>query len=106
MEALQVASDWGMVNIELETDSTNLVKALNSSEFDLAPEGVLFREMRIYLRSNFNSFVVKFMSRTCNKAAHCLAAVGSDQDESRLLWPDSVPDAVIVVVASELAEPF
>jgi hypothetical protein len=61
----------------------------------------MFREMPILLRLNFVSFKVSHANRVCNKAAHCIAAISSNQNEARLLWRESVPDGVIVVVASE-----
>jgi hypothetical protein len=39
-EALHAAADWGMSQVHIESDSQNLVCALQSSDFDLAPEGV------------------------------------------------------------------
>lgn len=41
MQALVAASHWGMSNVAVETDCQILVKALQSKERDLAPEGVL-----------------------------------------------------------------
>jgi hypothetical protein len=35
----------GISHIIIETDSTNLVKALQSSTFDQAPSGVIFQEV-------------------------------------------------------------
>jgi hypothetical protein len=102
MEAIQTAS-WGMGTIQVESDSAILINALQCSEYDLAPEGVLFREMRIFIGLNFVSFKIAHVGRDCNNAAHCLAAIGSNQNEVRLIWPDYVPDIVNVVVASELA---
>jgi ribonuclease HI len=105
MEAIQAAASWGMETIQVESDSAILVKALQCSEYDLAPEGVLSREMRIFIHLNFVSFKITHAGCVCNKAAHCLAAIGSNQNEVQLIWPDYVPDIVNVVVASELAEP-
>jgi hypothetical protein len=45
MEALQAAADWGMLHIHIETDSMNLVRAMQASNFDLAPEGVIYRDL-------------------------------------------------------------
>jgi hypothetical protein len=41
-QALQAAATWGMVNVQVETDAQNLVKALRGQELDLAPEGVVY----------------------------------------------------------------
>jgi hypothetical protein len=94
-----------MGNIHIESDSATLVQALQSSDLDRAPEGVLLREIRILLRLNFISAKVSHAGRLCNKAAHCLAALGVNQTETRLVWPEFVPGDVSDGVASELAEP-
>jgi ribonuclease HI len=104
LQALQAATEWGMVHVQIETDSTILVRALQGTEHDRCP-GLLFREMRIFLQLNFFSWSVTHVVRSCNNAAHLLAAIGSNQSEVRLVWPDYVPDDVNVVVASESAEP-
>jgi ribonuclease HI len=104
-EALQATAFWGMGVIQLETDSMILVKALQGSDYDRAPEGVLFRDMRISMQLNFSSCKIGYVPRSCNIAADKLASFGSTQEESRLLWLDYVPDAVNVIVASEYAEP-
>jgi hypothetical protein len=104
-EAIMAATMWGMGSIILETDSINLAKALMSTEFDLAPEGIIFRDLRSYLSLNFVSSEVVFAPRACNKVAHELAALGVSQQNSRTLWVDTVPDDVMVVLASEFAVP-
>jgi hypothetical protein len=104
-EALQASASWGMGHILLETDSLILASALKGTEYDLAPEGVLYRDMRSFLNLNFISFDVIHVPRSCNKVAHELAALGSNQGLPRLVWPECVPDDVHVLVASEFAEP-
>lgn len=43
--ALVHASDWGMTNVEVESDCQELIKAVRGTEADLAREGVLFKEI-------------------------------------------------------------
>lgn len=83
-EATQAAAACGMVNI-------HFVKALKSNEYDLAPEGIIFRDIRAFLQLNFNTWEVSHVVRTCNSVAHLIAALGARQNEARLLWPESVP---------------
>jgi hypothetical protein len=104
-EALQALASWGMGHILLETDSLILASALKGTEYDLAPEGVFYRDMRSFLRLNFISYDVIHVPRSCNKVAHELAALGSNQSLVRLLWPKCVPDDIHVLVASEFDEP-
>jgi hypothetical protein len=103
-EAIQAANDWGMDKIELESDSLTLVNALNSTEFDLAPEGILFRDIKSFIRLNFISVQVCFAPRSCNKAAHSMAALGASQLLPRQVWHDEVPTSVNSVVINMLAE--
>ena len=66
-----------MKNVQVETDCQNLVQALKGNEYDLAPEGTIFKEIKIYTRQNFNNFSFTFAPRGCNKLAHTIAAVGA-----------------------------
>jgi hypothetical protein len=104
-EAVQAAVVWGMGRIQLETDSLILAKALESKAYDLAPEGVMLRDIRSFLQLNFIQVNVVHVNRMCNGVAHTLATYGASQQQVRLLWPDEVPDIVNVLVASESAEP-
>jgi hypothetical protein len=38
-------AEWGIMKIIIETDSSNLVHATDSMEFDLAPEGVIYHDI-------------------------------------------------------------
>jgi hypothetical protein len=79
--------------------------ALTGREYDLAPEGVLFREIRSFVSLNFISFKVSFCSRLCNKVGHVLASMDAKQTMPRCRWVDSAPNDVCDLVASELTEP-
>ena len=104
-EALQAAVECGMGRIIIETDCTNLITALKSTEFDLATVGVIYRDIRSFILLNFSSVEFLYVPRSCNKIAHALAALGARQFDSRLTWLEEVPNDVQVLVASELAEP-
>ncbi|KAE8767899.1 hypothetical protein D1007_60676 [Hordeum vulgare] len=104
-KAVQTAALWGMGRIILETDSQILARALESTEFDLAPEGIIFCDLRSFIRLNFISVDVCFAPRGCNKLAHELAALGSVQEVDRVVWEDYVSDAVRSVLASEFTAP-
>jgi len=47
--AITVAADQGMMQIQLESDSMVLVKALKSPNYDLLARGTLFREAKFLL---------------------------------------------------------
>jgi ribonuclease HI len=103
-EALQAAGDWVMLHIHIETDSMNLVRAMQTSDFDLAPEGVIYRDLRVFLRLHFSSVIISHVSRNCNKLAHALAAYGAGRQSARGLWLDALPSNLHVPVTSIVAE--
>jgi ribonuclease HI len=102
--AIQAAAEWGMMNIELESDCQKLVRALKSNEYDRALEGIIYKDLRIYLRANFNFAEVGHVPRDCNKIAHVLATFGAREHNPRLIWPEDVPDFVRVYAADDLAQ--
>jgi hypothetical protein len=106
MQAVQAAADWGMGRVHFKSDSQNLVRALQSTDFDLAPEGIIYRDIRSFVMLHFISAEFLFCPWGCNKVAHALAALGAGQSEDKMLWPESVPNSVSDLVASEFAEPI
>ena len=70
LQALNLAQQWGMQRVQIETDSQILVQAINARDYDLSPNGVLFREIKAVAFLNFTSFSISFSPRTCNKVAY------------------------------------
>lgn len=56
LAGLKAAMDWGISRIAIETDSVNLVAAINSDEFVRAPGGVIFKDLRVLLSLHFVVF--------------------------------------------------
>jgi hypothetical protein len=104
LKAIEFAVELGMGRIIIETDATLLKSALQSSEFDLARHGVLFREAKFLLLTNFLDYKVLYCKRKCNSVAHVLATAGASLlSGAVMLWHDDVPNFVSHVVASDLA---
>ena len=82
-----------------------MVNTLNGTGFDLAPKGILFREIRAFASLNFNSVSFNFSPRACNKLAHALAAYGARRQVVQERWSKDLPDDVHVREASILAGP-
>jgi hypothetical protein len=59
------------------------------TEFDRAHEGIVYRDLRLFMNLSFNSFEFSHVPRTCNKLAHELAAYGATRLDTELLWPES-----------------
>jgi hypothetical protein len=99
-EAIQAAG--GIGNVQFESDSQNLMKAVQSIEFDLALEGIIYRDIRSFVRLNFISAKFIFCPRTCNKVAHAMTALGASQTERQILWLESVPNCLRAGLTSPL----
>ncbi|RLN29958.1 hypothetical protein C2845_PM05G12440 [Panicum miliaceum] len=105
--ALQAAADHGLHNIILETDSTILVKALQTDAYDRARDGMLFREAKYIMAMNFSSVVVAYAPRSCNSLAHDLAQFGRNRDpDDPTVWEHPLPDFVNDLVVRGRTEPL
>jgi hypothetical protein len=89
----------------IESDSTNLIKAMRSIEFDRAHEGIVYRDLRLFMNLSFNSFEFSHVPRTCNRLAHEIAAYGAAWLDTELLWPEPLPSDVLVWLDSLSAVP-
>ncbi|OEL27599.1 hypothetical protein BAE44_0011383, partial [Dichanthelium oligosanthes] len=73
---LNYAADAGIRNVILESDASMVCAALCSAQFDRAPIGVLFREIKYLMYLNFVDVKAQYTPRSCNSLAHHLAGVG------------------------------
>lgn len=78
--ALQAAAEWGVRQVEVETDSKVLVTAVQSSSYDQAPGGILFKSIKDVVRRDFVKVVFSHVPRRCNRCAHELAQWGFSRD--------------------------
>jgi hypothetical protein len=88
-----------MTRVQLETDASNLGKALTSECLDNSLEGALFRQIRVMMSNNFVSCSISICPRTCNMVADGLAnyGVAIPPDEGDVFWcqtPSFVTDLV------------
>jgi ribonuclease HI len=98
-QGLSRASHIGMTRVQLETDASNLGKALTSKCLDNSPEGALFRQIYVMMSNNFVSCSILICPRTCNWVADGLAnhGVAIPPDEGDVFWcqaPSFVTDLV------------
>jgi ribonuclease HI len=101
--AIERMSNMGFFRVIFESDSLNLVNALNSGDADLSDIGVLYREARSLCVLAFDAFEFRFCRRSCNKAAHAIAQHGKTLGVQNLIWLEDAPAFVSVLVASDLA---
>jgi hypothetical protein len=105
-EALHAVASWGMINVQIEADAQNLPKGIQDNSFDRTTEGVIYRDIRSFIRLNFSSLSFSYCPRNCNNLAHNLAAVGVRRQEVWSLWLESLPDDVICLMTSMSADSF
>jgi hypothetical protein len=89
-----------MTKVLIESDFKNLVRAMQSTDFDRSQEGIIYRNLRLYMQLSFNSFEFTFVPRNCNTLAHKLAAYGANRQEHRSFCSESLPNDVDVLVTS------
>lgn len=70
LDTLYSTIDNGMSQILLETDSTNLVEALESCSYDFPACSALFREENFLISMNFVQIDTFHVPRSCNWCAH------------------------------------
>lgn len=79
-QALEAAVHFGISQVLIETDSSQLKEAITSSSSDLAIGGGLFIAIRELIQDSFNCLSVCKIPRLCNSCAHELASLGMSWD--------------------------
>ncbi|KAK3125911.1 hypothetical protein QOZ80_7BG0611280 [Eleusine coracana subsp. coracana] len=102
LQALVYASEAGMMRVELEVDSVNVQAALTTRSYDLSSVGMIIRDAKFLMFSEFNTVKVIFQPRSCNTVADSLARFGSELESGAvMLWPDENPSFVNSLMAAD-----
>jgi hypothetical protein len=103
--ALEAADVHGIFRVELETDCALSREALATNTRDLAPEGVLFKGIQELLADQFRCDCVPNIPCSCNLVAHEIARLGMSWDLGQsIVWLNSLPEFLNILVARDLAE--
>jgi hypothetical protein len=89
----------GLDKIIVETVPAMVVDAIKNLGCYGSPLAMMFREIKARLLYDFSSHFVSHCPRACNSVAHTLAAIGLNFESSSLLWHESVPEYVSVLVS-------
>jgi hypothetical protein len=77
---------------------------MTTTEYDYAPLGILFSDLKFRLSMNFIEASVVYTPRYCNKPAHELAALGGRVAHGEHnLWVSNYPISVTRLVTGDLA---
>ena len=80
--SLERIAHLGMSRIILETDATELVRGLTTTELDHSVDGCLLKQIRDFITSSFDYYIIQHCPRNCNKVADCLATYGASMVSS------------------------
>jgi hypothetical protein len=83
-----------------------LVKALNSTDYDQSPQGVLFREAKFLISTQFTCVEVNYVSRSCcNGCVHALARLGMSWDpDQTCIWVDPLLKLIKILMVYDIGE--
>ncbi|KAF8722557.1 hypothetical protein HU200_022387 [Digitaria exilis] len=98
-KGIEHAARLGLDKIIVESDAASVVNAIKDSEHNRSPLATMFREIRVRLMYDFSFGSVSYCPRACNSIAHTLAAMGLNCNSDPLLWDESVPGYVSVLVS-------
>jgi ribonuclease HI len=99
LEALQHLEQRGISHVVIETDSRNLVDAIHHLHDGVSEFSLIVRIIKDVLLANPN-FLVRFVKRQANLAAHTLARAACS-------WPsrctfDSIPSCITTILSNEI----
>ncbi|CAD6246011.1 unnamed protein product [Miscanthus lutarioriparius] len=100
---MQVAARLGITRVCVETDATLVKVALMENSYRLSAVGGIITEMKHLMNSEFVSCKISVCKRDCNKVAQNLAAFGCTFPNGQMNTWDDVPQAIEVLVISDLA---
>lgn len=103
LQGVQAAIDLGAHRIILETDALLVKQAVDSRSWSLSLVGGLITEIQDLVFLNCNDFKTFDVPRSCNGAAHALAALGCECSENGDPIVDPIPDCIMSIVAADCA---
>lgn len=102
-QAIKFAVEKNIMYIESDTDCQVLKTALLSKDWDAAFKGVVIREVKFLISSDFSVVKISHAPRSCNVVAHCLASEGVGMlHGASFVWLDNFPGHVTNLVASDV----
>jgi hypothetical protein len=101
-----MAAELGISKIVIETDSMLVKSALETTSFALAVTGSIVFEIKSFISTYFDSCLVSFRHRECNRVAHALAAQGCTCPQHAVLLWDGTPPGVEDLVGSDVTDPL
>ena len=104
LQAFKITSQIGCNRVQLETDATELKRAVTTRDYDLSQLGPLFKEIKSLLGFVYDDVKLLVCKRTCNNVAHALANQDSMLgDSNQNVWIADLPHFVTELCNGEMA---
>ena len=92
-KALEFAIDAGFMNVVLEGDSLNVMRAISSGKASKSRLGHIYEDIQC-LATGFQSFSVSSVKRSANGVAHALARFAKNVEDDVVWLEESPPPAL------------
>jgi ribonuclease HI len=102
-EAIKLAGEIGVLDVEVEGDSLSVCNALKLGKAEFASYGNIIDEIHL-IASSFHCISFSHVKRAGNCAAHILARQALDSQDDFVVWLEDAPPFLINVIQSELAQ--
>ena len=97
--ALHYCMTFGVDNISMEGDATNVVAALNSRGQNWSRTGHLIEDARVLLE-RFTTWDIHYVGRSANFAAHNIAKLAANMGINKE-WSGEIPNCISDVIRRE-----
>ena len=101
-EAVQLAKDVGLAEVEVEGDSLVILNALKQQEVCFASYGDIIQDIH-QLACSLDRVVFSHVRRMGNRVAHVLASNAIGLSSDFLVWLEDVPPFLEDVIQSEFS---
>lgn len=102
-QAISMASDLGLVRVQLETDSQLLAEALDLCKVDSSAYAALIEDMKYQLKLWFSSASIYVCMCSANSVAHVFANIGRECEcDHHLEWWYDVPAQVGACILGDM----
>ncbi|KAL0015414.1 hypothetical protein SO802_002483 [Lithocarpus litseifolius] len=92
-KALEFAVDVGFIDVVLEGDSLNMMRAISTGKANRSRLGHIYKDIQC-LAAGFRSYSVSFVKRSANGVARALAHFAKNVDDELVWLEESPPPAL------------
>lgn len=96
MEGVKLAEELGLIPLVVESDSLNVTRLMSKRiSSNLEIDWVIYEISEFIYKKN--AFVVKYILKFCNSAAHNAAKIALDRSKSYMWVQEAAPDIAFLL---------